>query len=170
MLIAENINNVNYNNIIITHPIKNNIQTNNNFYKILYSNDYATLNGIYCYFKLENVTINNTQQSIFFSNLENQNIINKLIEIESKLLNQHAKNKEKSFKILEILNNNYIKFSFIENLDYNKNFYYNKLNNINNINNLQTIKKIDIELIIKISGIWESNNVNGLTFKFLSIS
>jgi len=167
MLIAENINNVNYNNIIITHPIKNNIQTNNNFYKILYSNDYATLNGIYCYFKLENVTINKTQQSIFFSNLENQNIINKLIEIESKLLNQHAKNKEKSFKILEILNNNYIKFSFIENLDYNKNFYYNKQNNINN---LQTIKKIDIELIIKISGIWESNNVNGLTFKFLSIS
>ena len=107
MLIAENLNNIDYSNIIITHSIKNNIQTNNNFYKILYSNDFVTLNGIYCYFKLENITIDKNQQTIIFSKDFNLNIVDKLIELESKLLNQYSKNKEKSFKIFELLNNNY---------------------------------------------------------------
>ena len=82
MLIAENLYTVDYNNIIITHSIKNNIQTNNNFYKILYSNDFVTLNGIYCYFKLQNITIDRNQQIISFSKDLNLNTINKLIEIE----------------------------------------------------------------------------------------
>lgn len=168
MLIAENIYNINYNNIIITRSMKNNIQTNNNFYKILYSNDFVTLNGIYCYFKLENIKIDLDQQIIIFSKDFNLNIINKLIEIESKLLNQYSKNKEKSFKISEILNNHYIKYNFIQHLEFNNNLQNNKQSNI--INNFEDLKKTDIELIIKISGIWESNNTNGITFKFLSIS
>tara|TARA_Y100000591_G_scaffold322061_1_gene337885 strand:+ start:3624 stop:4130 length:507 start_codon:yes stop_codon:yes gene_type:complete len=168
MLIAENLNNIDYNNIIITHSIKNNIQTNNNFYKILYSNDFVTLNGIYCYFKLENITIDKNQQTIIFSKDFNLNIVDKLIELESKLLNQYSKNKEKSYKIFEILNNNYIKYNYIEHFDYNNNLQNKKY--LNMINNLQDFKKTDIELIIKISGIWECNNINGLTFKFLSIS
>lgn len=168
MLIAENLNNIDYSNIIITHSIKNNIQTNNNFYKILYSNDFVTLNGIYCYFKLENITIDKNQQTIIFSKDFNLNIVDKLIELESKLLNQYSKNKEKSFKIFELLNNNYIKYNYIEHFDYNNNLQNKKY--LNMINNFQDLKKTDIELIIKISGIWECNNINGLTFKFLSIS
>tara|TARA_E500000178_G_C16963895_1_gene727404 strand:- start:1030 stop:1536 length:507 start_codon:yes stop_codon:yes gene_type:complete len=168
MLIAENLYTVDYNNIIITHSIKNNIQTNNNFYKILYSNDFVTLNGIYCYFKLQNITIDRNQQIISFSKDLNLNTINKLIEIEYTLLNQYSKNKDKSFKISEILNNNCIKYNFIEHLDYNNNLRNNKESNL--LKYFQDLKKTDIELIIKISGIWESNNMNGLTFKFLSIS
>tara|TARA_B100001093_G_scaffold520103_1_gene612719 strand:- start:1792 stop:2298 length:507 start_codon:yes stop_codon:yes gene_type:complete len=168
MLIAENLYTLDYNNIIITHSIKNNIQTNNNFYKILYSNDFVTLNGIYCYFKLQNITIDRNQQIISFSKDLNLNTINKLIEIEYTLLNQYSKNKDKSFKISEILNNNCIKYNFIEHLDYNNNLRNNKESNL--LKYFQDLKKTDIELIIKISGIWESNNMNGLTFKFLSIS
>ena len=177
MLIAENINNIDYNNIIITHPIKNNFQTNNNFYKILYSNDFTTLNGIYCYFKLENITIDKNLQTISFCKIENKDVINKLIIIESKLLNQYVINKDKSFKIFETLNNSFIKYGVIENLD-NNNFYHDKYkytdndndNDNDTLNYFHAAKKKDIELIIKISGIWESNNTNGLTFKFLSIS
>jgi len=167
MLIAENLYSIDYNNIIITHSIKNNIQTNNNFYKILYSNDFVTLNGIYCYFKLQNITIDRHQQIISFSKDLNFNTINKLIEIESTLLNQYSKNKDKSFKISEILNNNCIKYNFIEHLDYNNNLR-NKESNL--VRYFQDLKKTDIDLIIKISGLWEANNINGLTFKFLSIS
>ena len=168
MLIAENINNIDYNNIIITHSIKNNIQKNNIFYKILYSNDFVTLNGIYSYFKLQNITLDQNQQIISFSKDLNLNIIEKLIEIESKILNKYSKNKEKSYKIFEFLNNNYIKYNYIEHFEYNNNLQNNK--HLDLINNFQHFKKTDIELIIKISGIWECNNINGLTFKFLSIS
>ena len=65
-------------------------------------------------------------------------------------------NKIKSYKISEVFQNNYFKINTNEN-----NFEFNKINTLHN--NL-------IHLVLKISGIWESKDSIGLTFKIIQIN
>ena len=52
MLLLENISQFNDNNIFFCEPINNNIITNGQFIRILYSNELFVLNGIYLYIHL----------------------------------------------------------------------------------------------------------------------
>lgn len=158
-MLAENIYNINKSNIILCDPIKNSIMQYSNFYKLLYSNNYLSLNGIFAVFNLYNIQ-QNKDKIIFDNNSNNINYITiqEIIHLELYLLNlvNHL-NKNATYKISEFISNGCFKYC------------YGDKNNINNINKLYT-DDVDYnftQFILKISGIWETKENIGLTFKII---
>lgn len=152
-MIAENVENINLNHIIICDPIKNSIMQYSNFYKIVYSNELLSLNGIYILFNLNK--INQNKEKILFEYSDNKITIDKIANIEEYILNLINSNKNRIYKITELLNNGYIKYCYND-------------NSINNItcNNLNNVNK---SLILKISGLWETKDNIGVTFKIILV-
>ena len=84
-------------------------------------------------------------------------MFSKLIELEDHILNLIVDSKNKLYKLKEIYENQFFKFSLS---DDNENINsYNYLKHLNNRT-----------FIIKISGIWESKDSIGLTFKFIKVN
>lgn len=155
-MIAENIENISTNNIIICDPIKNSIMQHSNFYKIVYSNNLLSLNGLYILFNLK--MINQNKDKIIFNYLDNKFIIDQIANIEEYILNLINSNKNKIYKITELLTNGYIKYCYNDNLPYD-NISYNLINSTNS----------NKSLILKISGLWETKENIGITFKIILI-
>ena len=170
-MFAEDLENIDYNNIIICDPIKNSIIDYSSFYKIIYSNSYISYNGLFTIFKVNNVTIN--KDKVFFNNNnddENNIVFNKLKHIEEHITKLSSKSKIKkiNYKLRDFLNNNY--FKFVNNDD------MNKFNNFNNFNNLKLLSNYNSSVvsnsdyhyfILKISGLWETRENIGMTFKII---
>ena len=163
-MFAEDLKNIDYNNIIICDPIKNSVIDYSSFYKIIYSNSYISYNGVFTIFKVNNVTIN--KDKVFLNNNddndnddENNSVFNKLKHIEehiTKLCNK-SKIKKINYKLKDFLNNNY--FKFITNDDAIK------------FKNLNSISNSDYHyFMLKISGIWETRETIGMTFKIIKIN
>ena len=152
-MIAEKIEDINHNHIIICDPVKNSVMQHSNFYKIVYSNELLSLNGLYILFNLNN--INQNKEKILFQYLDNKITIDKIAIIEEYILKLIDSNKNKIYKITELLNNGYIKYCYN---DYSiNNITYNNFNNVNK------------SLILKISGLWETKENIGVTFKIILI-
>tara|TARA_B100001250_G_C19753104_1_gene768763 strand:+ start:7 stop:516 length:510 start_codon:yes stop_codon:yes gene_type:complete len=152
-MIAENVEDINPNHIIICDPIKNSVMQHSNFYKIVYSNELLSLNGLYILFNLNK--INQNKEKILFQYSDNRIAIDKIAIIEEYILNLINSNKNRIYKITELLNNGYIKYCYN---DYSINNI--TLNNFNNVNK---------SLILKISGLWETKENIGVTFKIILI-
>lgn len=150
-MIAENIDNINTNSIIICDPIKNSIMQYSNFYKIVYSNELLSLNGLYILFDLNKININ--KDKLIFNYSDNKDTIDKIAIIENYILNLIASNKNKIFKITELLSNGFIKYCSNE---INNNVYFNNMHD-------------NKSLILKISGLWETKENIGVTFKIILI-
>jgi hypothetical protein len=134
--------------VIFCEPIKNNVMNDGNFIRILYSNDTMALNGIYLYVNLHDITCEKYYNKFKCSfNISNyKELIEKLKLLEEDILKKYRSNKLPSYKIYEQLKSGYIKlFSDIGN-------------------------KTSCPFILKISGIWETANNYGLTYKFLKIN
>jgi len=157
-MLCEEISDINLNNLIIMDPIKNNVLLESYFYKINYYNNIIIYNGLYIHFELKYLEILNDK--IIYNFEENYNILNELFKIENELLNINNIQKKKNLKIREIIEKKNIKYNYI---DINSNININNINHFNNINNNSN----HIDLILKISGIWKTNENYGLTFKFL---
>tara|TARA_X000000368_G_C23057872_1_gene724912 strand:- start:749 stop:1252 length:504 start_codon:yes stop_codon:yes gene_type:complete len=152
-MIAEKVEDINPNHIIICDPVKNSVMQHSNFYKIVYSNELLSLNGLYILFNLNN--INQNKEKILFQYLDNKITIDKIAIIEEYILKLIDSNKNKIYKITELLNNGYIKYCYN---DYSiNNITYNNFNNVNK------------SLILKISGLWETKENIGVTFKIILI-
>tara|TARA_Y100000768_G_scaffold388333_1_gene383624 strand:- start:2259 stop:2750 length:492 start_codon:yes stop_codon:yes gene_type:complete len=155
-MISEYINNIDKNNIVVCDPIKNSIIQYSSFYKLIYTNEIITMNGIYILFDLNNVKI--CIDKITFDISSNYDIIDKLSQLEEYLLNLlWYNNKYKYRKISEFMNNGNIKYTFID----------------SNINTLEYSNKKTLttaKIILKISGIWESGDNIGLTFKIILVN
>ena len=158
-MISEDINNIDINNIIINEPIKNSILQYSNFYKLSYSNDIITFNGIFINVNLNNIIKDNVNSRIILNYNDNIEIINKITQLEIDILNLlNIKNKIKQYKISEILKSYNFKYSCNEqNIELKNNDFFNN----QKINNL---------FIIKISGIWETKEKYGITFKLININ
>lgn len=161
-MFAENIDNININNIIISDPIKNSVMQYSNFYKIIFSNNIISYNGLYISFDLNNITLN--REKIILNDTNNSNnfqTIYKLCNIENIILNNIDTNKKKTYKINELFSNDYIKYCYndiyIENLNNN-----HKLLLSNNTFDNKTF-------ILKISGLWENKDNIGITFKIILV-
>lgn len=152
-MIAENLDNINVNYIIICDPIKNSVMQYSNFYKIIYSNDLLSFNGLYILFELKKIIQN--KEKIIFNYLDNFKIIEKISHIEEYILNLINSDKNKIYKITELFNNGYIKYCYNDN--YNNKISFNEVKNINK------------SLILKISGLWETKENIGVTFKIILI-
>jgi hypothetical protein len=140
--------------VYFSDPIYNTIINvpNSKFIRILYSTKEIILNGIYIYIPLNDVVLEkyyNKYKCVFSMGLQNKEIIDKIKMIEYNLLKKYkhiCTNKTPQYKISEQLRTGYIKI-------------FNNISSKYNCNNF----------LLKISGIWETNNEYGITFKFSAI-
>jgi hypothetical protein len=143
----------NYDNhkLILSEKQKNTILQGSDFYRIYYSDENITLNGIYLQYKITNVHIQKYFNKIKcnFDLDKNADVINNILNLEKNILNTFKNfiNKDQEFIIKEQLKQGFIKI-FTE-----KDIIYGKYK--------------DINLILKISGLWVQENSYGLTFRFL---
>jgi hypothetical protein len=119
------------------------------FSKIIYTDEFITLNGIFIDFPLEIIPTDKiiNKNYLFFTLQSNYNIISKIQELETKLIDCYniEKNicKKNVFNLYNQLISGKIKI-------YN-NSYNSKHNHI----------------VLKISGLWETTNEIGITYKFI---
>lgn len=149
MNLVKNIEQYDENSIFFCEPIKNNIMNDGNFIRILYSNRNLVLNGIYINLSFNDLTIEkhyNKYKCIFNTNIYKK-IITDIKTIEENILTKlNIINKTPQFKIYEQLNNGSIKIF------------------------CDSIPKSNSSFILKISGIWETPEQYGLTYKFTKIN
>ena len=146
MNLVKSINQYNEDNIYFCEPIKNNVMNEGNFIRILYSNNCFTLNGIYLLLTLNDISSEKyyTQYRCNFNVLNHKDIIDNLKIIEEELLKKcEIKDKIPQLKINEQLKNGNLKI-------------------FTDIGNKQVCS-----VILKISGIWETQHNYGLTYKFI---
>ena len=141
------------NNVIISDKSKNNIIENSFFYRMYYSNNLFSTNGIYIKFNLYDLEIEEYYSKIKcnFSRYDERNkmIIRQLTNIEHQILKNYIQlTQYPVYTIREQLMNYYIKL-------------YHKDNN----KHIGNISKLTI--ILKISGLWLTNKEHGLTFRFV---
>tara|TARA_X000000368_G_scaffold403856_1_gene379262 strand:+ start:2375 stop:2848 length:474 start_codon:yes stop_codon:yes gene_type:complete len=148
MFLCVNLNDFNSEKLLINNKIRNNIITNSFFYRLYYSDNEFISNGVVIVFKLYDVSFEKyfNKNKLIFNDKKNISNIQKLNLLENELLSAlKLENKEKKYLIKEQLDNHFLKI-------------------INDRNN--TLKNIDnCNIIIKISGIWESKTEYGLTFR-----
>ena len=85
-------------NIIISEKTKNNVMSESDFYRLIWSNEYCSTNGIFIYFNLKKVRIEryfNKIKCVFENNHENQGTITYIKSIERLILNKFKNNKNK---------------------------------------------------------------------------
>jgi hypothetical protein len=135
--------------IYFCDPIKNNIMTEGNFIRILYSTPSIILNGIYLFVTINDFTCEkyyNKYRCFFNVNAHKEQLL-KLKEIEEQILQKiNIRSKNPQMKIYEQLANGNVKV-------------FNEVSN-----------KSSNSFILKISGIWETQFNYGLTYKFIKTS
>ena len=148
MNIVKNIDQYNINHIFFCDPIKNNVMNEGNFIRILYSNNYFVLNGIYLFITLHDITCEKyyNKYKCNFNVSNHKETIDGLKIIEEELLKKiDIRDKIPQYKIYEQFRNGNIKL-------------------FNDVGN-----KSSCSFILKISGIWETYSNYGLTYKFMKI-
>ena len=155
-MISENLQDLNYESIILNEPIKNSAVQYNYFYKLLYSTNIVSLTSIFLLFELNNLSFENDKIK-FEKTALNNSVFSKLIQLEDHVLNLIIDTKNKLYKLKEIYENQVFKFSLS---DDNENI--NSYNGLKHLNNRT--------FVLKISGIWESKDAIGLTFKFIKVN
>ena len=149
MSILKSLDQYNSNNLYFCDTIKNNVMPNGNFIRILYCMSNFTMNGVYLHIPFQNVEIEKYYQKhkFIFDKEEHSENVKKIIEIEKNILgriNSAMENKTPQFKVKEQVNNGYLKLH---------------LNDMN-------FDTKNVSLVLKISGIWETEFNYGLTYKF----
>lgn len=136
--------------VYFSDPIKNNIMNEGRFVRVLYSTDTFVLNGIYLLVCFNNIYLENYFNKLrcSFDIETNKDIINRIRSIEDSIIKKVGYNingKIGQCKIYEQILTGNIKV-FSENIKQGTN------------NNTY---------ILKISGIWETDEYFGLTYKFV---
>jgi hypothetical protein len=155
-MICEPLEFLNYESIILNEPVKNSVLQYNYFYKLIYSTNILVLTSIFTVFDLTNFIIEN--DSITFNKSTNNfDIFNKLITLEEYLLKLLNSSKSKLYKFKEIYDNKTFRFVF---------------NDTNETleNNINTLPIKNYQIVLKISGLWESKEAIGLTYKFILVN
>lgn len=170
--IVYNIHDFNINNVFLLENKKNMIM-DGKFTKIIYSDSFFILYGIFIKIPLfiDELTTNIIQTNkIFFkfqpNHVFHENNINEIIQIEYKILEFykeifHVKKKYATI-LRNQLYNGYIKIF--------KNMYYKTKHNTNTVcsndSQKENIYPKKMFFLLKISGVWEDSENIGLTYKF----
>ena len=128
-------------------PVCNTVMDNSNFIRIIYSNELFSLNGLFVHFVLYNAKIEKyfAKYKCNFDNNDNDEVVKKLINLEMEILKRVAiDGKKYACKIREQLEAGTIKLFANQNDNQVGNSY-----------------------ILKVSGIWETADEIGITFKFI---
>jgi hypothetical protein len=130
-------------------PIKNNIITDGNFIRILYSTSNCSFHGITLLISFQNVTTEKyyTKYKCAFNIEQHKDLIEKVRHLEEMVLKEsRISNKIPQYKIYDQMRNGCIKI-FSEIVEKNNSLF-----------------------ILKISGIWETEKFYGVTYKFSKIN
>jgi hypothetical protein len=138
-MILLNLDNFDTKNVYFGNLMKNNIINEGSFRHINYSTQHFSLNTIYIRLSLKMNFIFDSKLKIFFKKKDNEETINKIRLMEEDILK--SINKINQLKITKYLENEMIV--------------------------IHSIPPEDFFLILKISGVWETENQCGLTFKFI---
>jgi hypothetical protein len=152
MNLAIEINKYDINNLFFNEQNKNSVDTN--FIRFIYSSRLYSLNSINLFFEIKNLKCEklfNNKYKYFFNIHENNEIITFIKNMEYKIISQFSChpfhiNKNSKLKLTEQFNMGEIKI------------FKNENNNVYSF------------FILKISGIWSSNDSYGLTYKILPIN
>tara|TARA_B100000927_G_C16277916_1_gene394287 strand:+ start:59 stop:517 length:459 start_codon:yes stop_codon:yes gene_type:complete len=132
--------------------VKNTVMDNSSFIRIGYSDALVKLNGIYVELTLKPKSVEKyfNKSKYFYDFHENEEELTKIIKLEEKILSKLSYDRymNKAHKLKEQLFSNNIRV-----------FCNNEDNQI-----------ITNKILVKISGIWETENSCGLTFKFFNIT
>ena len=148
MNIVKSIDQYNEDSVYFCDPIKNNIMTEGNFIRILYSTPIFILNGIYLSININQLTIEKyfNKYKCSFDIHSHMNIIDKIRTIEEVILRKiNIRGKIPQYKIFDQVRNGNIKI-FSDNVEKNNNMF-----------------------LLKIAGIWETDYNYGLTYKFIKV-
>jgi hypothetical protein len=148
MNIVKSIDQYNEDSVYFCDPIKNNIMTEGNFIRILYSTPIFILNGIYLSININQLTIEKyfNKYKCSFDIHSHMNIIDKIRTIEEGILRKiNIRGKIPQYKIFDQVRNGNIKI-FSDNVEKNNNLF-----------------------LLKIAGIWETDYNYGLTYKFIKV-
>jgi flagellar biosynthesis regulator FlbT len=156
MNIVKNIDQFNDDFVFFCEPIKNNIIDNSSFIRIIYSSSIVSLNGIYIKVKIYHNSTDKyyNKYKCFFDIHKHKDIINKLKNIEETIIQKYFLNcnKKPQYKIYDQLLQGHIKV-------------FTNIDNVSSTNN----DKISDTFLLKIAGIWETDNEYGLTYKFICV-
>jgi len=130
---------------------KNNNMMDGDFTKIFYSDEYVTLNGFYVNFPIVQTSgiINTKQRPI----LQNMHIVNKFCDLEKQLIEMYKEymicDKTPVYLLQQQLHNGFVKV-------------------YSNYNSIKPPSKM-VTHAIKISGLWESGDSVGITYKIIEM-
>jgi len=138
---------------------KTNIIMDGNFTKILYSNDCFTMNGLYVLFPIETFNVEKIGSKIILKfnpyQTNNLNVVQEFSKLEMRILEYYKNVSKCKSKISGFLSKQMYNGSMKLYRDYNSG----------------DIKKTNHnQFIIKISGVWETYEDVGLTFKLIEVS
>lgn len=149
MYLVKNIDQYDENNIFFCDPIKNNIMSDGNFIRILYSNKYFILNGIYLLLSFNDINSEKyyNKYKCLFNIITHKDLIDNIKKIEENILRKlDFYNKTPQYKIYEQIKNGNIKIFCDE------------------------IPNATCFFVLKISGVWETQHSYGLTYKFTKLN
>jgi hypothetical protein len=153
MNILINYNTYDANNVFFSEAIKNTIIDNSVFRRLVYTPDNYSLNSLHFMISIQNAVIKkyyNKYKCYINHTTLNHVEINKMVSIEKSILSRvDIKNKRPITQISDLLNQKHIKL-----------FSSNPLKD--NYENFR--------VVLKISGIWETEDTYGLTFKFIDLT
>ena len=137
----------NVDHVYFCESIKNNIIMNGSFIRILYSTSKLTMNGIYILLNFDNFCIEKyyNKYKYTFDTAVNSELINFVRNVERDILTKlNIRDKCPVYKIYDQLKIGGIKI-ITDKIEFNEN------------------------IILKISGIWETDTEYGITYKFINI-
>ena len=146
---------ITHNNIYFMELVKNTVMDNSDFIRINYSNSLFITNGIHLEFILNRVMLERyySKYKCIYKLINNIPIIDELTKLENKILLSYIKtfSKEKYYKI---------------NYKLKEQLYSGSIKILSN-GNINCNSSLGNKYILKISGVWDTGNEIGLTYKFL---
>jgi hypothetical protein len=136
--------NMNPDHIYFGETLQNSIIENGVFTRLIYSNSHIIMNGMHFYLEIPTSHLYRENNRIKIK--KENDMLNFMFYVENVILQKISLNKTKNYKLKEYLKNGFIK--------------YNSENDIIS----------PIKCILKISGVWETDNEYGLTFKIVNMN
>jgi hypothetical protein len=148
------------NNVYMLDP-KRNMVMDGFFSKLMYSNEYFAMTGLYVLFPIEisNIDVIGMKKQVNFNphSQTNLQIVQDFAKLEYRVLEHYKQTKQCNRKI----SNSLAKQMYLGNMKIYKDFnQYNKSVDLDTTSNF---------FLLKISGIWETSDSVGLTYKLYEI-
>jgi hypothetical protein len=137
---------------------KKNIIVDGYFTKIIYSDPFVTLNSIYIYFPIQfqYVDKNVVKNIVFFTPSQNMTLMKEITQLEEQIIKYYKKEMN-----IQKMNNS----SLYNQLKTGKIKIYKEYNN----ETVQSNMMVNSNMVLKISGVWETTHEIGIAYKFLEM-